>query len=879
VRISSGGGRRRPAARPAPADTATDTATDAAPAAVTRRPEILDARSLRSLQRQAGNQAVAGLARTVQRAPLDPADDPHGYTQGKNVTFTGLGVTRREVTGLKYGLKDGFATSYTSATHKTYDSAEAAMTKEEPQHMAVVVMPAAPVGEGPVQVVLHFHGWGFRGGKRGDPFAGYTVAAGDADQVGRGIRAGQVRDVDQEHWEQQIDAVNKERVAARQPPVVAILAQGRGMSDFGNPPTFDYVQDVLGKVPDLSKVKNYTIIESAHSGGGFQLATNLTRHDADTADRGALPAAKAGHAGSQPADMVIMFDANGIDSVSDWMIGHVNRLRTAITAAVKGGNPDGARAAIAASPKFRGYFAAGGSYTGYAAKNDALARAIDTIPDPWGRSDSPAAAAVTVSDLFRFVEVSGTGVNHEHVISRGTGHPDKEGALADALRAAVNPASDRGQALPRSTRPGGTKAKPKPESGATPGGSASTHSTSTHTARTRSARTGSAVTRPVAVPPVAVAPAPAATTLAAPAGTAARGWKASSAAGDYQLTRANRDALAAQTPEQRAQDARDLAQGKKRLKDLTAAEKRATRAHTTLSDADAKELADLRALGDRVAAAQLALKRTDLEEIMRAAGTSVADWYADVQQGTFLNVSVRVHKDLAAALQQAEATLVADAKVNPNKLDAKALGQRLNMSPHASDMRRIVAAVGGSSVSMHTFGLAVDLNYAGNPYLGLNGRAVVAPIMRATSLVTGTPVDILATVEDPRTAYAVVTGASTALKTYLSFAEPGNAAALADAVRNHTPGKGEPTDAAGWLAQIQKDSRTLSGSKDLAGHTPPAQGFIGFDEAVVTALTGAGLTWGATYNNKTKDLMHFDLRGSGNGRKIDQARRAHRDNH
>ena len=61
---------------------------------------------------------------------------------------------------------------------------------------------------------------------------------------------GTVRDVDQEHWEQQIGAVSAERAAKPNdqtsvagPQIVAVLAQGRGMSDFGNVPTFDYVKD------------------------------------------------------------------------------------------------------------------------------------------------------------------------------------------------------------------------------------------------------------------------------------------------------------------------------------------------------------------------------------------------------------------------------------------------------------------------------------------------------------------------------------------------------------------------------------------------------------------------------------------------------------
>ena len=124
--------------------------------------------------------------------------------------------------------------------------------------MAVVLVPDKLEPDKPVQVILHFHGWGFR---KGDPFAGYLVRPGL--QPG-----GTVRDVAQEHWEQQISSLKGQGAQ-----VVAILAQGRGKSDFSGFPTFEYVRDVLEKSgrPELVKLaesENYSIVLSAHSGGG-----------------------------------------------------------------------------------------------------------------------------------------------------------------------------------------------------------------------------------------------------------------------------------------------------------------------------------------------------------------------------------------------------------------------------------------------------------------------------------------------------------------------------------------------------------------------------------------------------------------------------------
>ena len=70
--------------------------------------------------------------------------------------------------------------------------------------------------------------------------------------------------------------------------------------------------------------------------------------------------------------------------------------------------------------------------------------------------------------------------------------------------------------------------------------------------------------------------------------------------------------------------------------------------------------------------------------------------------------------------------------------------------------------------------------------------------------------------------------------------------------------------------------RALSAGGDFTNHKPPEEGFLDLDEAVVLALTGAGLTWGGTYR-RAKDIMHFDLRQA-EGAKVHSARTAHNAN-
>ena len=357
-------------------------------------------------------------------------------------------MTRLQVTGLTYGVKGGHQDSYVSGRGVEVPSSEKSMTKQSPANTAVVIMPDNLDPNRPTQVILHFHGWGFR---NIDPYAGYAVASGE--RGGQGAK-GTVRDVAQEHWAQQMGAVTKERAPSAKggsalggPQIVAVLAQGRGMSDFGNVPTFDYVKDVFDKAGGtLAKITTYHVILSAHSGGGDkQVAVKVHAGDAVGTDRSRLAPVAAGRAARQASDLVILFDAEGSASTMSWIEGEIRRLTTALKAAP---DPATAQAAILAAPKFRGYFATKGSYwAAFHAASKRLDTALAAVPAAWRNVDAADPLSVKVRDLFRFIEVSSPGgVDHEHVISGGIGGPPEAGALADALRASLDPTTDRSKA-------------------------------------------------------------------------------------------------------------------------------------------------------------------------------------------------------------------------------------------------------------------------------------------------------------------------------------------------------------------------------------------------------------------------------------------------
>ena len=214
-------------------------------------------------------------------------------------------------------------------------------------------------------------------------------------------------------------------------------------------------------------------------------------------------------------------------------------------------------------------------------------------------------------------------------------------------------------------------------------------------------------------------------------------WKASDATASYAVTADEAAFIKSQTPKDRAADKATLKANKDKLKDLR---KRAKAG--SLGDADKAELSELTDLEARVKKASLVLQKQDVEEVLRAAGFSVADWYSKIVKVTFLGIPLRVHELLAERLDRAQSSLVADAKVNPKNADAKTLGGQIGMYPSTSDLRAPAPAVGGNRLSLHTFGLAVDLNYEGNPFMGNAGPQSAKVIKRATGLVNNSPIDV-----------------------------------------------------------------------------------------------------------------------------------------
>jgi hypothetical protein len=165
---------------------------------------------------------------------------------------------------------------------------------------------------------------------------------------------------------------------------------------------------------------------------------------------------------------------------------------------------------------------------------------------------------------------------------------------------------------------------------------------------------------------------------------------------------------------------------------------------------------------------------------------------------------------------------------------------------------------------MHLFGLAIDVNYTANPFISESANPVFA---RAGTLIgeanvafkNGMPYEHLARVNNVLQAYfAFIDAPDDLLERYLK-------------VSASAPWKG--MSAAQARMQIKADLDLVAGKWERTGAAQKAviklSGFMDLDRRFVD---GIGLSWGAAYG----DIMHFDMRNTGNGRKINGAIQAYK---
>jgi hypothetical protein len=261
---------------------------------------------------------------------------------------------------------------------------------------------------------------------------------------------------------------------------------------------------------------------------------------------------------------------------------------------------------------------------------------------------------------------------------------------------------------------------------------------------------------------------------------------------------------------------------------------------------------------------------------------NAANWFRHMTAPAFLGETFRngIHATLLRRLRAAERHLLTLPEYK--RLTPVQLGRAVGILEFHRGSRPTA-----TTASMHTFGLATDVNYTGNPWI--EGANIVNVLRRARLLVSGlslgagakaaaflhSKLSTLSTEE----IYDTLWELDRDFRTYLALRS--DAEALVDLLEGHLQ-KGTPGifDAAETVAKAKKRWSTLI-SADYVGldeddgfnDRDPANGFLNLSKDLVIALRDHGcLAWGASDFGPTAcgDIMHFDCRNTGLGRIINQ---------
>ena len=243
-----------------------------------------------------------------------------------------------------------------------------------------------------------------------------------------------------------------------------------------------------------------------------------------------------------------------------------------------------------------------------------------------------------------------------------------------------------------------------------------------------------------------------------------------------------------------------------------------------------------------------------------------ARWFADhVPYATFMGVEIAasqnsasggVHQTMLDLLAAAETQLVAQGMPKAgeaapeNPADAELAGFTIRDISGLRQPRPATDQADG--VSLHCYGMAVDVNVSRNPFVRRSGAAMVT---RAVALMRGTEyiVDSATGHDTPSNAWDNLHAGSENLKAYFRLDRAG----VERQLRTHQRAR-DMGDAAWWLEQIRADRDDEDRNRNWVGGSP-TRGYMDLPKAFVTILTGVGLRWGGTLTGG-KDIMHFDAR-------------------
>lgn len=688
------------------------------------------------------------------------------------------------------------------------DKSSTSMAEEPADKKAIALVPASIANSTAksltVEVLLHLHGYGVGYRTRKTQLTNKPNSTEGTPVSGGEV--GTARDISLDHAAEQLEASGR--------PMIGVLPQGDLKSGFGSLNTDNYIKmvfDALKAVQKLpSGVNPGSIVLSAHSGGGDRIIGSILGEKAES---------------KQMAELVLFDAINREDKEVDEVTPLLGWLERRINKDLKSIAPlatDAEKAKWLRNNgfRFRAYCSAS---TGYTSRNQSLEKQLkgDGKTKGWLQTSAVAKALggegseafkVVNDENFKFIY---TGIaEHERLIGDSKG-------IEDSLKA-LPPASGQAPAV----TPTGSQA-PKQQPAQVPA--------------------QPSVSR--MVDPLAFGghPAPVQRQTPGPVVPVQRddhgGHESESDEPKFKkerVTMSSEEAVLVKGREAKpAKDGKPAEPGAAEIKESPA---------------------------------------TSTAAILKNVGKDAKAWFGDFTSITFLGRSIPdpVHIELAKHLKKVEEEFVAKFVAKPGnekykgkEKDAatiKATGDALGLSDKSDDFhgsRSSVAAGYQVKISMHMFGLAVDLNYTANPWVGQTDRNVEVTntvFSRMGLLIKGEKMVYRHGLE-----YDKLAEMDTALEKYFAYIDkPDDLEKRLAEADIKAPWKGKTKDAA--LKVIKNDLDSLAGLWERGDKDKKEiikkSGFMDFSKEFVE---GMKLDWGG---KSYGDMMHFDMRNQGIGQRI-----------
>ncbi|HZI54031.1 MAG TPA: N-acetylmuramoyl-L-alanine amidase, partial [Chitinophagaceae bacterium] len=264
--------------------------------------------------------------------------------------------------------------------------------------------------------------------------------------------------------------------------------------------------------------------------------------------------------------------------------------------------------------------------------------------------------------------------------------------------------------------------------------------------------------------------------------------------------------------------------------------------------------------------------------MIRAIGEDPDMWYKNFTRTTFLGVSIEgpIHIEFANVLRKIETDFVST--ISPFYRSICHVRDKLGITTDtfSGGRREPTAAL----KSMHLFGLALDVNMVGNPfvrnraikhnagtrkeYIQPNGITTTNDVLiNADNLLGGNTVKFAYGLT-----YDVYSAINSVLTRYLTLLN--NDSLLQYAIDHTSSAEWKSIPLVKAKVKIQKDLDTLATAlvRWTKREELKTKGFLNLSKTFVEGMQKGGLDWGGS---RYGDMMHFDMRTTGVGKRIHDA--------